>query len=284
MAKENYVSLRGQLRKEVKYFVDPTTGDVKNAIFQLTVMRRDIRDRANNFSPKYDKPLISTTDADVIRQIQKLNVGDIVEVKGFYKTKYVTKRCSCPRCATVNAFDTNFPTVVPLYVGKCVELSTTTEGTDYMKNCAEISNIVKIIGRLCIDKEDIVYAETDRGDRYAKYKIAVNRKYFDQTAVDEEDHTDYPVVYSYNEVADQDMAMMKKGTLIYLDGYLHTMKYDADVVCCECGEKFTVSMQRMNLTPYSNEYLRDHIEDGLESTHTKETMNEPEIEHDSDIE
>ncbi len=279
MAKENYVSLRGQLRQEVKYVMDPESGDIKSALFRLTVLRRDIRDRANNFSPKMDKPLISTSDPNIIRQIQKLKVEDIVEVKGVYKTQYITKHCQCPKCATVNAFDTNLPIIVPLYVGRCVELETTTEGMDYLKDCAEISNIVKVIGRLCIDESDIVSGETDRGDAYAKYKIAVNRKFFDTNSLDAEDHTDYPVIYSYNDVAKKDIAMLKKGTLMYVDGYLHTMKYDANIECCECGESFTVPIQRMNITPYSNEYLRDYKEDGLESTH-KETMPEPEPSHD----
>ncbi len=282
MAKENFVSLRGQLRQEVKYVVDSDTGEIKNAIFRLTVLRRDIRDRANNFSPKIDKPIISTNDPEIIRQIQKLKLQDIVEVKGVYKTRFITKRCRCPKCETVNAFDTSFPTVTPLFVGKCCELDTTTEGTNYLKDCAEISNIVKMIGRVCIDEGDIVYAETDRGDRYAKYKIAINRKFFDTTAMDPDDHTDYPVVYSYNEVADQDIAMLTKGTLIYLDGYLHTMNYEADVQCCECGELFKVPMQRMNLTPYSNEYLRDY-KDGLESTHKKEMIDEPAPDHEGNI-
>ncbi len=283
MAKENYVSLRGQLRQQVKYVVDEQTGDVKQAIFRLYVLRRDIRDRANSFSPRTDKPIVMTEDPDVIKQIQKTELNDIVEVKGVYKTRRIVKRCQCPSCQTVNAFDANLATVTALYVGKCVELDTTTQGMDYLKNCAEISNIVKIIGRVCVDEEDIQYAETDRGDRYAKYKIAVNRKFFDTSSLDLDDHTDYPVVYSYNEVADNDIAVLKKGTLIYLDGYLHTMKYDAEVECCECGEKFNVPMQRMNLTPYSNEYLRDFKDDVLESTHTKEAVEDPAPMHDGDL-
>lgn len=282
MAKENYVSLKGQLRKEVKYLIDPETGNIKNAVFQLTVMRRDIRDRANNFSPKFDKPLISTENPDIIRQIQKLKLQDIVEVKGVYKSRYITKRCKCPYCESINAFDTNLATINPIYVGRCYELNTNIEGTDYMRNCAEISNIVKMIGRLCIDEDKIVYGETDSGDRYARYKIATNRKFFDASAIDLEDHADYPVVYSYNDVADQDIAMMKKGTLIYLDGYLHTMEYNVSVTCFECGKDFDVTLQRMNLTPYSNEYLRDYKENGLESTH-KETRTEPQPDHDGDI-
>jgi len=282
MAKENYVSLRGQLRQEAKYIVDPDTGAFKKAVFRLTVLRRDTRDRANNFSPKFDKPIISTEDFGIIKQIQKLQVGDIVEIKGVYKTKYIKKQCKCPKCESVNVFDTPFPTITPLFVGKCTELGTNVEGTDYLKDCAEISNIVKLIGRVCIDKEDFQYGETDRGDRYVKYKIAVNRKFFDASSEGLDDHTDYPVVYSYNDVADSDMAMLKKGTLIYLDGYLHTMNYDAEVECCECGESFKVPMQRMNVTPYANEYLRDYIEDGMESTH-KEAMEDPAPMHDGDL-
>jgi len=281
MAKENYVFLRGQLRQDVKYVANEE-GDVKKVIFRLTVLRRDTRDRANNFSPKFDRPIVASEDPEIIRATQGFKKGDIIEVKGFYKTKHITKHCKCPNCESVNGFNATFPTVCPIYVGRCAELETSVEGTDYLKNCAEVSNVAKVIGRVCINDDDFVYAETDRGDRYAKYQIAVNRKFYDSTAVDAEDHADYPIVYSYNDVADQDKAMLKQGALIYLDGYLHTMKYDAEVECFECGQTFNVPMQRMNLTPYSNEYLRDYKTDGLASTH-KEAVEDPGPMHDGDL-
>ena len=265
MAKENYISLKGQLKKEVKYIVDKDTVQIKQAILQLVVMRRDIKNRANDFSPRFDRPIIITNDPRLIRVIQTFTLYDIIEVKGTLKTKHVVKHKQCPHCGQINLIETPLQCITPIYIGKCADLETGVAGVEYLRDCAEISNIAKVIGRVCV--KDILTGETERGNKYAKYQIAINRKLFDNTAVDEDDHTDYPVVFSYDNVADEDEAMLCEGALIYLDGYLHTMELEQSILCHDCGHTFPIKVQRLNLTPYSNEYLRDYKEDGLESTH-----------------
>ncbi len=271
MAKENYISLKGQLRSDVQYVANPVTGDINRAIFQLTVMRRDIRNRANDFSPKVDRPVISTEDPELIKEIQGFKLHDIIEVKGTFKTMHVTKHKQCPdpACAKVNIFTTPTQVINPVYLGRCYELNTNIEGTDYLRKCAEVSNIAKVIGRVCLTDDQIIIGETERGNKFAKYQIAINRKLFDSSSEGVEDHSDYPVVYSYDDIADQDEAMLCQGALIYIDGYVHMMTVTQNVECCACGKQFPVKQSRMNLTPYSVEYLRDYKNDGLESTHVK---------------
>lgn len=272
MAKENYISLKGQLKKDPKFICDPETGDIRQALFQLVVMRRDITNRSNDFSPKMDRPIIITSDPDMIKAIQELELYDIVEIKGTFKTRHVIKHKQCPHCGKINVVESSVQCVNPIFIGRCISLNTGVEGVEYMRKCAEISNIAKVIGRVCV--KDIITGETERGNKYAKYQIAINRKLFDNTAVDEEDHADYPVVYSYDDTADSDEAMLCEGALIYLDGYIHTMEFEQNILCCECNQVFTVKTQRMNLTPYSNEYLRDYKEDGLQSTHITSDIQE----------
>ena len=113
---------------------------------------------------------------------------------------------------------------------------------------------------MCTPTDKILHGETDHGDLYARYQLAVNRKLFVKDSIDEEDHTDYPFVYSYGDVADKDLTILKQGTLIYLDGYLHTMVFEDEAECSECHNIFPFKYQRMNLTPYSTEYLRDYDE------------------------
>ena len=273
MAKENYVSLRGQLRNEVKYIANES-GELIQAIFKLTVLRRDIKNRAGNFEPKIDHPIIMTSDKELIRICQTLKLEDIVEIKGTFKTQHVTKHRQCPCCNTVNAFEATMQTINPIYIGRCMELDTNLEGMDQLRKCAEISNIVKVIGRVCTPDDKIIFGETDRGNLFAKYQLAVNRRFYDVDSVDEEDHSDYPVIYSYDSVAEEDQAMIKQGALMYVDGYLHTMTFDSDVQCCECNEPFKIKLNRMNITPYAVEYLRDYKNDVLESTHKKVAANE----------
>ncbi len=286
MAKENYISLKGQLRAEPKYILNKDTGEIKTAVIQLVVMRRDIRNRANDFSPRFDRPIIMSSDRDIIQAVQQLKLGDIAEVKGAFKTGHIIRRKRCPECGQINETDELMQVITPAYIGKCCELSTNLQGTDYLRHCAEISNIAKVIGRVCIKDDKFIVGETESGDKFMKYQIAVNRKLFDTTSLGADDHSDYPVVYSYNDVADKDEAMLCEGALIYVDGYVHTMEYDEQIECCECHKTFPIKTQRMNLTPYANEYLRDYKMDALPSKYTtnEADINDPELVHDQSAE
>lgn len=288
MAKENYMSLRGQLRSDVKFLMDEKTGVEKTAVFTLHTIRRDTYDRAGNLNPKWDKPLIVTSDQEMIRQAKKLKKHDIVEVKGTFETKFVTKHKQCPHCGEINFIKTNSQTIYPSFIGTIVHLESDTEGLKYLIETAEISNIAKVMGRVCSKDEEIITAQTDQGEFYTRYQLAVNRKLFHKDSEDYEDHTDYPFVFSYGNVALDDQAVLKQGALIYVDGYVHTMIKDTITPCEYCGNEFAYKEQRMNLTPYANEYLRDFKMDVLEQTHPVTTnndvsTNEPEEAHDGDI-
>lgn len=267
MAKENYISLRGQLRNEVSFIKDPNTGLDKLAMFTLYVIRRSTRDRAGNLTPKFDKPIIMTADQEMINMAKKLELHDIVEIKGTFRTGFTKGHRQCPHCGKIHQIELGLQTINPSFIGALVHLNNDTEGLSYLVDTAEISNVAKVMGRVCTATDNIVTAETDRGNLYSRYQLAVNRKLFIKGTNDYEDHTDYPLVYSYDDTAYQDSLVLKQGTLLYLDGFVHTMKIDQVLNCDECGNDFSFETQRMNLTPYSNEYLRDYDMDAIESTH-----------------
>ena len=285
MAKENYVSLRGQLRGDVNFINDPQTGVEKIAVFVLYVIRRQTRDRAGNLTPKFDKPIIMTNDQEMIRMAKKLTRHDIVEVKGTFRTGFTKGHRKCPHCGKIHNLEMGMQTINPSFIGTITHLNSDTEGLSYMIDTAEISNVAKVMGRVCTNTDSIVTAETDRGVLYTRYQLAVNRKLFIKGTSTYEDHTDYPLVYSYDDTAYQDSLVLRQGSLIYLDGFVHTIKNNQDVECDECGNTFSYEVQRMSLTPYSNEYLRDYDMDALEQTHPVENdpVNEPEETHEGDI-
>ena len=96
MAKENYISLKGQLRGDVRFVTDPDTGEITSAMFPLYVLRRNIWDRAGNLSPKFDRPIILTSDKEIIRAVKELKKYDIVEVKGSFRTKMSSRHRLLP--------------------------------------------------------------------------------------------------------------------------------------------------------------------------------------------
>lgn len=266
MAKENYITLMGQLRTEPRFLRDEN-GVIKTAMFQLYTLRRNPNDEVGNISPKWDKPVIATSDPKIIRKIETFKVHDIIEVEGIFRTDTSKKRKICPHCGSQVIVETPISTVYPTFVDvRDDRLTSDTDGMKYLLDRAEHSNHAKIIGRVCTPTDKIVVGETDRGDTFARYQLAVNRKLYVIGSEGTEDHTDYPFVYSYKNVAEDDIEILKQGTLIYLDGYVHTMNYDKVCECEVCNNEFSFSWSRMNLTPYSNEYLRDYDE-LKESTH-----------------
>lgn len=275
MAKENYNRLRGQLRTDIAYLKN-ADGEITTAVFPLTVIRRNIYNRAGNLDAQFDRPIIATADKEMIRCAQQLQKHDIIDIKGMFRTRQSKKKLKCPHCGSTVIIEMPIATIEPVYIGVVEDrLNNVTDGTNYLLHCAEISNEAKVIGRVCTPTENIISGETDRGDIYARYQLAVNRKLYIKGSIDEEDHTDYPFVYSYKDVAQSDLAVLQQGALIYLDGYIHTMQYDRETTCPDCGQDFTFQSQRMNLTPYANEYLRDFKDDVLESTHSNIDQDEP---------
>ena len=266
MAKENYISLRGQLRAEPK-IIQGADGNDTLAMFPLVVIRRNIYNRAGNLDIKWDRPIIASSDREMIKQIRKASIHDIVEIKGTFRTQYSKKDIICPECGEVNTIDCSIQTINPVFVGILNnQIHNDTEGQKYLLDCAEVANIAKVIGRVCTPDEDIYFAENDTGSLYARYQLAVNRKLYIKDSEGEEDHADFPVVYSYDDIAKADKQIIKQNTLVYLDGYVHTMIYDQPIECTSCGNNFTYKSQKMNLTPYAMEYLRD-FDELLESTH-----------------
>ena len=282
MAKENYIRLRGQLRGKVALLPDKDTGEIVTAMFPLMVVRRNIFDRAGNLAPKWDRPIISTSDKEMIRRIQKFEKHNIIDVKGTFRTQHVKKKCLCPFCNQTTTTIMSMETINPTYVDVVNnQMNNDTDGMNYLIDCAEIANEAKIIGRVCTPTDDIITGETERGDRFTRYQLAVNRKLYIKGSVDEEDHTDFPVVCSYGKVAEDDFEILKQNTLVYIDGYIYTRKYEAEVICENCGEKISFNNQKMHLSPYSVEYLRDYDE-LLESTHKTATDHEePEYDHEA---
>lgn len=285
MAKENYISLKGQLRSDIRFVTDPETGEVTSAMFPLYVLRRNIWDRAGNLSPKFDRPIISTSDKEIIRAVKTLKKYDIIEIKGAFRTKISHRHKTCESCGEVTTVEAPIQLIYPSFVGVvATNIKNNTEGLNYLLNIAEISNIAKIIGRICCPTDAIITGETENGVPYCRYQLAVNRKLYVADSEGEDDHTDYPVVISYGDVAYDDSEVLQQNALVYLDGYIHVMQQERSLTCQHCGADIPYKTTSMTLTPYSMEYLRDFKDDVLASTHLVEAPRDDEQLHDSDKE
>lgn len=253
MAKENYIFLIGQVLKEPSIKLDDDGAPVR-ATFQLTTLRRDKYDKAGNFSPKWDKPVILTGVPALIKQIQNISLYDFVEVKGTVTTKDYIRRTVCPHCGAEQLTNAMMTFINPTYINVREHCESRTAGLSYLSDCAEASNILKLIGRVCRDPEFYTY---ENGATCCSYPIAVNRKLFIDGSIDEEDHSDYPWVKTFGEQAEEDYAALRMDSLVYVDGYVRTLKRDQQIQCSnpECGQMYTFPNAILEAIPYSVEYL-----------------------------
>lgn len=263
MAKENYISLRGQLKDKIS-LVKNKDGEIVSALFPMRVVRRSIYDRAGALAPRYDTPFVSTNDPEIIRRITDEKYGlqpnDAIEVKGIFRSQRGVRKLICPHCGKPVQVPVEIQTVYPTFIDALHSFDSSRACNDYLIRCAEVSNIAKVLGRVCTPTDAIFIGETEQGEIYARYQLAVNRKLYIPGSENADDHTDYPWVYSYGDIAVEDAHTLQQGTLVYMDGFLRTKVYPHQVVCDECGGEFTFDHQRATLSPYSMEYLRDYAE------------------------
>lgn len=248
MARHNEVFLYGQIISE------PRNSD-KKIMFCLNIIR-GIRDFGDNISElKYDAPIIMSFNPEIIAIAKDFKKGDMVEVKGTITTKEVNKSALCPHCGHKTIAQGTIVFINPIYISKREEGVSHDEGLMLLKKRVEISNTIKVIGRLCRDPEHYV---SKTGKHVTQYQLAVNRKFHikeDSTEV----RTDYPWVKSYGNVAVEDAKFLKTGSLVYIDGMLQSRKVERTSTCESCGESFVWHDNALEIVPYAVEYLQDYI-------------------------
>lgn len=249
MAKENYIYLIGQIKKPVAIKYDTDNNPIK-AQFVLTTIKRSIYDNAGMYTPKFDYLYIESQNQEIINVCSKIKQFDFIEVKGTVATKNVTRGKICPQCGHTILQKGVLDYIEPIYIGIRAHANSGTDGVKYLRACAEASNILKVIGVVCQEPEFYIY---DNGVEYAHYNIAINRKLFVEGQP--EISADFPWVKTYGEQAAKDKIAIRKGSLIYIDGYLKSEKAKQQTTCDACGCTFDFEHVVTVIRPFSVEYL-----------------------------
>ena len=254
MAKHNYVSLYGQVTRAPTIYKNEETGEWIRGICPIVVIRGIRSADVEMQHVKYDNPIIMSGNPEQIKCMAEWRVGDMVEIKGAITTKNVTKSKTCDHCGVKNKKDGTVVFVNPIYIEIREREVSPEKGAELLKKRSEISNIVFALGSLCNDPK--VY-QLERGTLLTTYEIAINRKFRIQEDAPDT-RTDYPWIKSYGAIANADAKSLKKGSLIYVDGFLQTRKIEKNCTCEHCGEVFKWPDSSMEIVPYTTEYLRNY--------------------------
>jgi hypothetical protein len=265
MAKENYAFFIGQVKNAATIKNDPD-GRPSRASISVRTLSRDIYGKTGEFQYNNCEIIVMTGNERLIRDMARIQPFDFIEVKGTVTTKKIRRKVECPECGHINMIEQTACFITPTYVGIRAHSNSRTAGLDYLKSCAEASNIFKGIGRLCVGPEVTNYED---GSRACHYQVAINRKLF--LADGQPDiHTDYPWVKSTDELAEENAEVLQVGSLIFIDGYLRAIFKKQKMICGnkDCMSEIPYGTSIMEIIPYSIEYLQNCLLP--DSTHISE--------------
>lgn len=255
MARENYVFLHGQVFDRPRIFIDEH-GVQRKASLAVRVIRRPyISGEGAVVTGKLsiDIPTVMTMNPELVRACSELRKGDMVDIRGVYTTREVKKKSTCPH-GHENIWAGNFVFITPIYICRREHELSEEEGIKLLRERAEISNLVMMIGTLC---RDPVLRETSDGKKttaLAQYQLASNRRYHIRDG-HEQERTDYPWIKTINKQAREDMEHLRTNSTVFINGAIQTREIEREITCDTCGESYLIKESVCEIFPYSVEYL-----------------------------
>jgi len=258
MATHNQIRLVGYLKEPPKIMNINTPGAEK-VICKVRTTRRDIDGYEG---PYFEDVLVFYDSQELMPKMLTLKQYDVVDIKGVVNVMTVNKRTQCPNCGTVNYKMYGASVFVyPISLIKLNSLATFVEDKDELpdealrKRYLEVSNQAIIIGTVVrepamIGNERVICC---------KYPLGVDRKYYISTQ--SQVTADYPWIYSYHQQAESDMRHLQPGTLVMIDGFMHSRSIKCKMTCDNCQSEYEYPDYTTCFVPYSVEYLNGYKTD-----------------------
>lgn len=254
MARINEVRMKGVILSDPKIIKDEETNYARTYM----VVARDYRRVDNGIHHmETDRPFVITTEPFLVEEMEKVNAGDIVDVKGVVVTRMINKTSFCANCNIENKVPGMITFVTPMFIEKCGHVDSLDECQEYLSRIRPISNNVDVYGRLTRDPKKI---SPKNGLTVTQYQIGVKRNYKIKDDPPEID-SDYPWIKTYGKMAEEDRCRLKEGSIVRLDAYLQTRNVQRYTVCPHCGTKYYWKDKAMEIVPYDIEYVRDYRSD-----------------------
>lgn len=234
---------------------------IKEGLIGLTTIMgtRDYEKAKSGYQLNSVSFCVRTSDPDILKTIESLDLFDIVSVNGFISTKNKEKKAVCIECGTENN-----------RMDACV-----THGNDYVKAGGNLiyitpSNLVLNCHCAC-EQEAFEYLHKNQENVNKVFIIGDiigmpvsgalqnGRKVYTRFQIESKNDNDefsYPWVYSYGDKAIDDYQNLDKNSLVMIDGALQSRKFKEQYVCKECGTVYDVPGRTLEILSYDTEYLR----------------------------
>lgn len=257
MARQNDVWLYGGVADEPQ-IMKSETGEYIRGMFHLTCLK-SIRKTGDHTEEKilFDYPLVLSNDPEQIKKMEKYRENDVLEIRGKYVVRKITKKSFCKHCGAINEAAGNINFIMPLVMKNRTINGPYTEKQVFreLESNREFSNSVIVVGGLC---RDVSYF-CEGNIQTSVYQIAIERRVLVK-GDPPETKTDFPIIRSFGDNAYRDHLCLKTGSLVLVNGYLHTREFSRKTLCRICGEEYQWTDSTTEIIPYSEEYLANYTD------------------------
>jgi single-stranded DNA-binding protein len=260
MARHNEARLMGYLiREPILQYTDIEKTNLVRATIQIRTLRGN-REFGKDQRKGYDEQLVMTQQPGIMAFMQHIHQYDIVDVKGNLITIKTRPIYTCPECGHTEVCEDTIAVVNPIFIDhvdateelKRIDPEKTMTKTEqverYLRKRIEISNNIAVIGD-CIRAPEMFESQG-----IVNYALDVTRKY----KIREDDISrrhDYPNIKCYGAIAKNDYKYIRKGSRVFIDGFIMSRTYYQTVTCPNCGHEWQTIRSRNEIVPYSVEYL-----------------------------
>ena len=263
MARYNKVQLFGVVSKNPEWLKE--TSELKLTI-QTTIGRKySVLD--GTYADQYEYVKVLCSNKIIAKEMATWSPNDFVAIDGVISTRYDKYTVVCPECGCSVESEDLLVYVRPIFGRRLSHLEEDNIENE-LRIYSHVSNRAQFIGHLASDPK-LVSVKPKSLDgmpiSVCQYQIALNRLY--RVPEDPEDRkADFPYVKSYSD-AMEDAGRLKKGSLVFIDGYLQVRNFQKRVKCPFCGAEIVYQGKATEIVPYQTEYL-----EGFRSSEEKNAL------------
>ena len=258
MARHNEARLMGYLiRDPVLRYTDIEKTNLVRASIQIRTLRGS-REFGTDRRKGYDEHIIFSQQEKYMTFMAQLKKYDIVQVKGNIITLSSRFTATCPECQNAQILKDEVAVINPIFIDRVdasKEIAHDRDGVNltfeekierFLRKRIEVSNNIALIGDCVKPPENF--------EGIVSYGLEVIRKY----KIREDDVSrkkDYPYIKCYGKIAENDFKFIRKGSRVFIDGFIMSRNFNRVFTCPNCGTEFPVARSRSEVVPYSVEYL-----------------------------
>ena len=265
--RQNTVILTGFV-KAVGVWVPENSGTANSRGLLLVETQRrrsnTVEEDRKNQNTVFEEIPVITENPELIKIINDdINENNLIMVKGNVTTYNNARYFQCASCGEITKVDYGMDTVVnPVSIVKLSDDKKFESDTDralWLKNNAEISNLVSLSGTLVRDLTETNYFSPvennqDHERDTLSFQVASNRLRF-ISEDDPDKRADFPWISFQGKESYEYFKNLRQSSIIFVEGALRGRSVKQSTTCAHCGGLAETQVPVMDVVPFHIEYV-----------------------------